>query len=220
MAIGLYGIQILECFEPKKKGLSFGGAGALSGITACESVVEFIEMGLQSFLNGVVEGSELDAHSDSRIAGSNHTAGLDFFFVHPKLDVDLRAQLKRQQALNITAAAANVSGVSIHLRAAAVVETDLDGKEHFVPCETPLVLAGNNFLFLPRGQVLPGTALVGKHLHASFDLPRYPGIDDPDDFEAGFLIAVLNADDVPSLQRMSDARDLRAFAEILPALAF
>ncbi len=70
----------------------------------------------------------------------------------------------------------------------------------------------DNFLFFPRGQVLPGATLVGKHLHAGVDLPGYPGIDDPNDFEAGFLVAVLNADDVAGLERMSDSRDLRAFA--------
>src|SRR5580692_9515025 len=81
-----------------------------------------------------------------------------------------------------------------------------------MPHETPLILARAHFLLFPCGEILPGAALVGKHLHASFNLAGHAGINDPNDFEAGFFVTMLNANDVAGLQRMSDARDLRAFA--------
>ena len=58
---------------------------------------------------------------------------------------------------------------------------------------------------------LPGALLSWQKLHASFNLPGRAAVDHPNNFAAGFLFAELYPDYIPSLQRMIDSCEGRAF---------
>ena len=64
-----------------------------------------------------------------------------FSEVHRENNDHFRADRQRQQGLNITSTATNVSGIGLHVGTAGIRKTDFDGEQHFVAKKFPFVLS-------------------------------------------------------------------------------
>src|SRR5579863_4663341 len=167
---------------------------------------------LQPFLNMVVELGKFDSHPYSSVAGSDYTAGLDLFIVHPKGNFHFCTHRQRKQGFYITAAAANVSGICLHVSAAGILEANLQGKPNFMTSPSPFIAGRCRSAFFLFGKLQPRGLLARQNFCSGFNLPFHAGINYPNYFAANFLFAVLHANHIASFQRVADPRESGAIA--------
>src|ERR1700677_342881 len=138
---------------------------------------------LQAILNLIVQLSKFNTHPDSAVACSNHAAGLNLFRVHPERDSNFCAQGQKQKRFNITATAAHVSGIGLHMSAPRVIEANLKWEQDFVPGISPPVFLRRDCAFVHLCEIVPGALLLLQNLHPGLDLPSYAAINYPNYFE-------------------------------------
>src|SRR5438552_5238276 len=172
--------------------------------------IQFVEMLMEPLSVMRAQAGEFDSHANSWITGAHNGGCRNLLRLDPEIDFEVGPDRNWQDGLDITAVAADVTGVDADGCVDALVP-QLHGKGHLVPSPPSAVLKGRRGGFPSGGQLcFPGTFLVTGKLHAYLNFRRRTRIDHPSHFAPRLVGAILHADCVANFEFVLNAGEQSA----------